>query len=337
MAGVGTMDVWAFLETAEGGRRLHPTACQMATESRRLSTRVGGTPGGILVGAVGDEPLHELQRYGLEKIYRVETGLDFQSLEAYEQAIVSLWQRYQPQLLLWAATSRGCEVAARVAARISAGFLANVVEYEKTRDGAMQVRCTAFDSKVHRVVSLDRTRPWVLTVHLPSLEAVSSSPQDVPLVQEHYAFSPEQFPLRFCGLEHVSLDALDIREATVVIGVGRGAAHEEILAPIHDLGRLLRAPIGGSRVAVEMGLVQPARQIGLSGLSIEPEVYIACGISGATHHVMGTRGVKHIVAINRDRHAPIFQVAEVGIVGDLRQVVPAIIERVKTGGALFSS
>jgi electron transfer flavoprotein alpha subunit len=105
------MDVWAFLETAEGGRRLYPTACQMATESRRLSTRVGGTPGGILVGAVGDEPLHELQRYGLENIYQVETGLDFQTLEAYEEAIVRLWQRYQPQLLLWAATSRGWEVA----------------------------------------------------------------------------------------------------------------------------------------------------------------------------------------------------------------------------------
>jgi electron transfer flavoprotein alpha subunit len=331
------MDVWAFLETAEGGRRLHPTACQMATESRRLGARVGATPSGVLVGAVGDEPLHELQRYGVEKIYRVETGLDFQTLEAYEEAMVRLWQRYQPELLLWAATSRGCEVAARVAARISAGFLANVVEYARTRDGTMQMRCSAFDNKVHRVLSLDQARPWVLTVHLPSLEALPASPQNVSIVQEHCAFSSDQFPLRFRGLERVSLDVLDIREATVVIGIGRGVSRDTTLAPIHDLGGLLRAPIGGSRVAVEMGLVPPSRQIGLSGLSIEAEVYIACGISGATHHVMGTRGVKHIVAINKDKYAPIFQVAEVGIVGDLREVIPALIDRVKTGGGLFSS
>jgi electron transfer flavoprotein alpha subunit len=331
------MDVWAFLETTEGGRRLHPTACQMATESRRLSTCVGATPSGVVVGAVGDEPLHELQRYGVEKIYRVETGLDFQTLEVYEAAIVRLWQRYQPQLLLWAATSRGCEVAARVAARISAGFLANVVDYARTRDGTIQVRCSAFGNNVHRVLSLDQARPWVLTVHLPSLEALPASPRNVSIVREHCTFSSEQFSLRFCGLERVSLDALDIREASVVIGIGRGVSRDTSLASIQDLGRLLRAPIGGSRVAVEMGLVPPARQIGLSGRSIEAEVYIACGISGATHHVMGIRGVKHIVAINRDKYAPIFQMAEVGIVGDLREVVPALIDSVKAGGCLFSS
>jgi electron transfer flavoprotein alpha subunit len=287
---------------------------------------------------VGDEPLHELQRYGLEKIYQVENGLDLQTLDSYEDSTVTLWQRYRPRLLLWAATSRGCEVAARVAARIAAGFLANVVEYEGGRHGPMQVRCVAFDSKAHLALPLDQERPWVLTMHLPSLEAVpSSSPQEAQLVEERYALFPDQFPLRFCGLERVPLEALDIREASVVIGAGRGVGNEATLALIRELGRLLGAPIGGSRVAVEMGLVPPERQIGLSGQTIEADVYVACGISGATHHVMGIRGVKHIVAMNRDKNAPIFQVAQVGIVGDLREIVPACIDNIKARGSLFPS
>lgn len=330
------MEVWSFLETEEGGHRLHPTACQMATESRRICGRVGGTPCGFLVGAVGDKLVSELQLYGLEKIYSVDNGLNIQTLDSYEESTVMLWRRYQPQFLLWAATSRGCEVAARVAARISAGFIANVVEYEGRGNGPIRVRCSAFNNKAHLAFPLARDRPWVLTIHLSSLEAwPSSSPQELRLMQERYSFSPDSFPLRFRGLEHVPLEELDIREAAVVIGVGRGVGNKETLALIRDLGSLLGAPIGGSRVAVEMGLIAHERQIGLSGQSIEADVYIACGISGATHHLMGIRGVKHIVAINRDKNAPILKEAEMGIVGDLREVVPALIRKVKTTGSLF--
>jgi electron transfer flavoprotein alpha subunit len=308
----------------------------MATEGRRLGERLGATVGGVLVGAPDEATLGELEGLGLETIWVLGNGLGRQTPDSVEHSLVRWWRAREPEALLFAATPLGSELAARVAARTSAGFVANVVDYERGRTGPLRLRRSAFQGKVHFSLALAPERPWVLTIHPASLEVrAAPSAKKARIVRERDTLAAAELALDFRGSEQVSLEEMDIREASVVVGVGRGVANEEILSLVRELAGLLRAPIGGSRVAVEMGLVPPQRQIGLSGQTIDAEVYVACGISGATHHLMGIRGVRHVVAINRDKNAPIFGVAEIGFASDLRDALPPLIEELKAGGAPF--
>src|SRR3990170_581062 len=189
------MEVWSFLETDGGGRRLHATAPQMATESRRLAQRLGVTPGAFLVGTPGGEELSRVEPYGLQTICARGNGLAHQTLDSCEESVVRWWLGRRPQVLLWAATPLGAELAARVAARMSAGFIANVVDYEGGRPGALRVRCSAFQNKAHLLFSLTPDRPWVLTIPPSSLEALPAARagKEAQLVREDHVLCASEF------------------------------------------------------------------------------------------------------------------------------------------------
>jgi electron transfer flavoprotein alpha subunit len=314
--------VWCFVETACGG--LHKTATKIATEATRLGNLLGEPPCGVLVGQDGQTLAGELAPFGLQKLYLVRSdGAASWTPEACAQALMALMAKWQPHLLLFAATSFGSEVAARVSARSGCGLIANCVDFAREGEGFV-ARKAVFDGAAHMTMTWATPPPHIATVELEALEAIeerSSTPLEV--VEE----SVEIGPLNTELLDRWKTDPrqLDLTEASLVISVGRPIiSRAEEMPNLRDAAEAVGAVFGGSRPVVDAGVLPKEKQIGASGKWLAADVYIACGVSGSTYHMMGIRQVRHLVAVNTDRNAPIFKQAELSIVADLFEVLPAL-------------
>jgi electron transfer flavoprotein alpha subunit len=315
-------EIWAFLETVEGG--LHETATQTASEARRVARLLEGRACGVIAGMPERRVVEELAPFGLERIYAIAGGPALPGTAGESaRALATLAERRAPRLLLFAATPLGCEAAARVAARRHSGFASDCVDF--AREGEEFIaRRSLCGGRAHAKVAWRGPPPWVATVNLDALEAVPESPGELPeIVAEAVDFAA-------CRTEllrrwRVEPREVDLAEARVVVGIGKPILERPADLPIvEELAERLGAAVGASRVVVDGGLLPRARQIGASGRWLAAEVYLACGVSGSSYHMMGVKGVKHLVAVNLDRSAPIFQHAELGVVGDLFEVLPAL-------------
>lgn len=319
-------EVWAFCEGE--GRRLHRTAPQIASEAKRVAEMLEGKPCGLLgieEGAEGTEGLvQELWPFGLKKIYLIRGNAPPPwTPEVHAQALTALAQKHHPQFLLFAATPLGSEVAARVTARLGSGLISNCVDF--TREGEKFVaRKAACGGKVHMTCTWLAPEPYVATVELGSLEAVEErAPQEGEAVEERVEIAPLRTEL--VRRWRVDPREVDLTEASVVIGIGRPIiARAEEVAMMEEVAERLGAAFGASRAVVDSGLLPKEKQIGASGKWLSADVYLACGISGSSYHMMGVKGVRHLVAVNTDRNAPIFKFAELGVAGDLFEVLPAL-------------
>lgn len=314
--------VWCFVETAGGG--LHKTATKIATEATRLGNLLGEPPCGVLVGQDGQTLAGELAPFGLQKVYQVRSdGAASWTPEACAQALMALMANWQPHLLLFAATSFGSEVAARVSARSGCGLIANCVDFAREGEGFV-ARKAVFDGAAHMTMTWATPPPHIATVELEALEAIeerSGTPLEV--VEE----SVEIGLLNTELLDRWKTDPrqLDLTEASLVISVGRPIiSRAEEMPHLRDAAEAVGAVFGGSRPVVDAGVLPKEKQIGASGKWLAADVYIACGVSGSTYHMMGIRQVRHLVAVNTDRNAPIFKQAELSIVADLFEVLPAL-------------
>jgi electron transfer flavoprotein alpha subunit len=327
-------EVWSFLEVERNAGRLHASAVPMAAEARRLGRRLKRRPCGVIIGSLDGTPIEEaLSQQGLEKLYRLDIGACAATPENHARALAVVAARHRPGHLLFAASARGCDLAARVAMLTGSGFIAQVVDYEGRRGEPLALRTSVFGDRVHRRMLPSGDRPWVFSIYPPSLATGRArSDGNMACIDVVDVAAERDAPgLRFDGVQSVPPAELDIREARVVVGVGRGIGGESNLALVRDFADRLGATIGGSRVAVEMGLIPVERQIGLSGKSLQADVYVACGISGASHHLMGIQAVRHVVAINRDPSAPLMKIADLALVGDLREILPRLIEKLGDG------
>ena len=314
--------VWCFVETAGGG--LHKTATKIATEATRLGNLLGEPPCGVLVGQDGQTLAGELAPFGLQKVYQVRSdGAASWTPEACAQALMALMANWQPHLLLFAATSFGSGVAARVSARSGCGLIANCVDFAREGEGFV-ARKAVFDGAAHMTMTWATPPPHIATVELEALEAIeerSGTPLEV--VEE----SVEIGLLNTELLDRWKTDPrqLDLTEASLVISVGRPIiSRAEEMPHLRDAAEAVGAVFGGSRPVVDAGVLPKEKQIGASGKWLAADVYIACGVSGSTYHMMGIRQVRHLVAVNTDRNAPIFKQAELSIVADLFEVLPAL-------------
>jgi electron transfer flavoprotein alpha subunit len=315
-------EVWAFLETVEEG--LHETATQAASEARRVARLLEGRACGVIPGMPERRLLEELAPFGLGRIYalRGEPGA-LRTAEENARAVAALTERRSPSFLLFAATPLGCETAARVAARCKSGFVSDCVDFAREAEG-FTARRNVCGGRAHAKVAWRGPRPWVATVSLDALEAVPESPgQLAEVVAEDGDFGAPRTEL--VRRWRVEPREVDISEARVVVGIGKPILQRPAdLSIVEEVAERLGAVVGGSRIVVDAGLLPRARQIGASGKWLAADVYLACGVSGSSYHMMGVKAVKHLVAVNLDRSAPIFQHAELGVVGDLFEVLPAL-------------
>jgi electron transfer flavoprotein alpha subunit len=307
---------------------LHSAAPEALAVARSLAQQSGSPLAAALVGG-HEEIAGALAGYGASAVHLVaHDRLDSYLPEAWGRALAQLVEKLQPQAVVAAGSDRGNELMAHVAAILDQPLAANVTAVAAGEP--YQVTRVRWGGSLLEEAELDGS-PALMTVALHAVEpAWSAAGGPAPTVER---FSPtldeRAFRVRLSEQVAAREQGVSLADAPVVVGGGRGVGSAEGFAPLEELAALLGGAVGGSRVVTNLGWRPHADQIGQTGTRIAPELYIACGISGAIQHMVGARGSKQILAINADPEAPIMAKANYTVTGDLHKVLPALIEEIK--------
>ncbi len=315
--------ILVFIEQRNGS--LRKASLEALSEAKRLASGANLPVNAVLVGHGIGTRAAELGKYGAGKVFVAdEERLVRYSAEGYAAAVRAAVEKSEPGAVFMAATALGRDLSGRLAARLGWGCLADVVKLSM-EGGAVVATRPVYSGKA--LATADGAgKPVVVTLR----------PNVFPAEAGDGRAEPEALPqvsgaLRAVVREILAKEGgeLDVAEADVIVSGGRGIKGPENFALIRDLAKLLGAAVGASRAVVDAGWIDHAHQVGQTGKVVSPSLYIACGVSGAIQHLAGMSSSKVIVAINKDPEAPIFKVADYGIVGDLFQVVPAFIDEVR--------
>ncbi|HPM24921.1 MAG TPA: electron transfer flavoprotein subunit alpha/FixB family protein [Phycisphaerae bacterium] len=320
-------DILIFAE--QRNDQLHPTALQIVTPARDLAAKTGGQVVACLIGDKLDAATAALDKAGVNRIITTSApALGLYSALRYRTALTAAVAKVEPRVLLLPATFMGRDLGARVAARMQAAVATDVVELTIGADGGLDVRRPVYNGKAFCHVRFPKDRLAVATVRPNSFPAATGGGG---AARETLAYAP------VAGDDRIDVKELakaggtvkDVTEADIIVSGGRALKNEDNFRIIFELAKELDAAVGASRAACDAGYQPHSRQVGLTGKTVTPRLYIACGISGAIQHLAGMRGSKVIVAINTDKEAPLFKIADYGIVGDLFKVVPAMTAEIK--------
>ena len=319
--------VWVLAE-AQGGE-LNPVSLELLGEAQELARTLGQKVGVILPGwdIAGLAPT--LARFGAAKICLAEDkALATYRVEIYTEIVAELVAEYKPDILLIGATSRGRELAPRLARRLKAGLTADctMLEIDPDEKILLQTR-PAFGGNVMATIASRYSRPQMATVRPGVMQPCECEGSQAEIIN-HLVKVPETSAVAAAKVLEVVREAkrkVRLNEAKVIVAGGRGTGGEMGFKLIEKLAEGFGGEVAGTRIAVEEGWVPVERQVGQTGQTVRPELYIACGISGAVQHRAGMQDSRYIIAINKDPGAPIFSVADWGIVGDLHQIIPEML------------
>jgi electron transfer flavoprotein alpha subunit len=312
-------EVLVLVEQSEGA--LKKVTAELITAARAL-----GEPSAVVVGAPGTAgPLVEdLKAAGAAKIYVAESDdVDKVLVTPYVDVLAALAESNAPAGVLVAANADGKEIAGRLAARIGSGLLVDVVEVKEGPIGVHSIFGGAFtvEAKTNGDTPVITVRPGAIEAS-PEAAAGEQVSVEVPAQAENATRITAREPV-------VAGDRPDLTEASIVVSGGRGVGSKEKFSVVEELADALGAAVGASRAAVDSGYYEGQFQVGQTGKTVSPQLYIALGISGAIQHRAGMQTSKTIIAVNKDEEAPIFEIADYGIVGDLFNVTPQLTEAVK--------
>jgi len=285
----------------------------------------------LLTDKAGDVPA-QLISYGADKVYVVEDlALAQFTDEAYGNALEDLARKYKPEVILAGATAIGRSFIPRVATSLKTGLTADCTQLDiQQDDGALLQTRPAFGGNIMATIASSNTRPQMATVRPLVMKANAPDPSRKGEVI-YSTIAPERLVSRVKVRNFVALegDQVNLNEADIVVSGGRGLEGEKGFQLIAELAQLLDGAVAASRAAVDSGWMPYPHQVGQTGKTVSPKVYIACGISGAIQHLVGMQSSDTIIAINRDPHAPIFDVATYGVVGDVFEILPKLIDKIK--------
>lgn len=321
--------VWVFAEWRDG--TVHKVSHELLGAGRQLADKRGVELSAVLLGHQLDESLtSDLISHGADNVYVVDNPqLARFTNEAYADVLVDLIRRKQPEIILAGATSIGRSFIPRVAASLKTGLTADCTELDISEEGLLLQTRPAFGGNVMATIICPNSRPQMATVRPKVMRPVK-----LPDHQGHVEaieIPDEIFRNRVEVLEVIPErdQTAKLTEADVIVSGGRGLGKAENFAILDELAQLMKAAVGASRGAVEEGWIAPSHQVGQTGRTVAPTLYMAVGLSGAIQHVVGMQGSKIIVAVNKDREAPVFDVASCGVVADLFEFIPAFIRKIK--------
>jgi electron transfer flavoprotein alpha subunit len=314
--------ILALIEHDRG--KLNPVSLEMLTLARTLGQPVEA----VLVDEDGAALIEQVAAQGIGRIHHIrhEQLTDY-APDAWAAGLEQLIAATDPQAVLAPGSERGMEVLARVAARLGQPLAANCLEVEPDGD-AYHVTRQRWGGSLLEEARLEGS-PKLLTVAPHVLPVETAEPATPELIPFTPTLTETDLRVRVTRRETSASDKISLTDARVVIGGGRGVGSAEGFAVLEELAALVDGAVGGSRVVTNLGWRPHADQIGQTGTRIAPDLYIACGISGAIQHMVGCKGSKRILAINADREAPIMAKADYAVIGDLHEVLPAVIEEVK--------
>ncbi|MFC1911943.1 electron transfer flavoprotein subunit alpha/FixB family protein [Chloroflexota bacterium] len=326
---VADRGVWVFAEQRNG--RLKSVACELLTKGRELADTLKTELGAVCFGHDVAE-VKQLIAHGADKVYLVDSpDLADNQEDLYTRQLVELIQQYKPEIVLAGATSLGRAFIPRVAARLETGLTADCTDLAVDTENRLLLQtCPTFGGNIMATIICPTKRPQVSTVRPRNFKAGKpDNSQKGQIIKVD--FNRERITSRTRLLDFVEdlAETIRIEDSDIIVAGGRGLGKAENFKMLEELAAVLGGALGTTRPPVDEGWLPYSRQIGQTGKTVCPKLYVACGISGAVQHLVGMQTADVIVAINDDPHAPIFEVATYGIVGDLFQVVPMLTGRLK--------
>ncbi|MBE0477748.1 electron transfer flavoprotein subunit alpha [Candidatus Aerophobetes bacterium] len=322
--------VWVFAEQREG--EIMPATFELLAAGRKLADALVESLSVIFLGDAIDEKVDELKKYPVDRIFFVSHPLLAEYRTSfYTRVFVDLIREFKPDIILLAATSMGRDLAPRVAARLKTGLTADCtsLDIDKEKRCLVQTR-PAFGGNIMASIVTPYHRPQMATVRpkvMRPMQPTSLSSAEVIKLQPDLRSEDEL--VKIVGKIKEETNVVDLQEAEIIISGGRGLGRPENFSLIRELADLLGGAVGASRAVVDAGWIPSYHQVGQTGKTVQPKLYIACGISGAIQHQVGMRSSDVIVAINKDPEAPIFNIATYGIVEDLNRFLPVLMEKLK--------
>lgn len=321
-------NVWVFAE--QDGGQIVPVVFEILTEARTIAAKLETGLSAVILGHQIAGQAEALLAYGVQTVYVCDAPeLKDYTTAAYTRQLAALIGQYAPAVLFIGATHNGRDLGPRLASRLNTGLTADCtsldVDLEK---GDLLMTRPAFGGNLMATIICPSHHPQMATVRPGVFKAMPvNPPSNAQIVMVPSEIHPDDLQTEILRIVKEKSQEEDITRANIIVAGGRGLGSAAGFDLLQDLANCLGGTVAASRAAVDAGWISNARQVGQTGKTIQPELYIACGISGAIQHLIGMNKSRTIVAINKDSNAPIFKIAHYGIVGDLYQIIPAMIEQ----------
>jgi electron transfer flavoprotein alpha subunit len=330
-------EVWVFVEQRSGIPA--DVSFELLSKGRKLANKLNGSLKAVLIGHKMKSAAEETFRYGAKEVLLVDHPelKDYKTMP-YSRIITELVEKQQPRVVLYGATVIGRDLAPRVASHTRSGLTADCTNLEisdikylrkEYKNLLLQIR-PAFGGNIIATIISPENPVQMATVREGVMEmAPLDRPVKGKITEIPYKTDPKTDGLIKIIERHHEENKVNLKAAPIIVAGGYGMRTRENFQILHDLAHVLGAEVAGSRAAVDAGFIDPSRQVGQTGVTVRPKLYIACGISGAIQHRAGMEESNKIIAINEDPEAPIFDVCHYGIVGDVMEVIPRFIDSYK--------
>jgi len=321
-------EVWIWVEHRYG--KVNTVSWELLGEAKRLAKLLNVKCACVLIGYDVAHIIDECSEYGADKVYYIDDELfkDYRT-EPYSYALTELCYKYKPEILLMSGTQNGRDLAGYVATLIPTGLTADVTQLDiDPATGILLGTRPDFGGNEMSTIVCPKHKPQMVTVR-PKVMKIPPKikNENLEVIKEEVKISNEKIHTEL--IEFKAREKIKLEEADIIVAAGRGIGNPKNLTMIEELAKVLKAEIGGTRAIVHLGWISKDLQIGQTGLTVRPRLYFAIGISGAIQHVVGIQSSDIIVAINIDPQAPIFNVADFGIIGDLFKVLPLLTDELK--------
>lgn len=322
-------NVWVITEFVDG--KIINASLEILQQGKKIASGNGEKLVATIIGNNVENAVQNVIAYGADDVIVVE-GQDFElyNTDCYAYAVVKLIEKYKPSVLLAGATKNGRDLLSRVASILKVGSVADCTGVEMGENGVIEWTRPIFGGNLLTTVAIPYVRPQIGTIRSGTYK---KGPKDesrtAEILIENISTAAVKIRTKVVEILKSVEEGIKLEEADIVVAGGRGLGKAENVKLLNELAAVLGGAVGGTRACVDAGWMTHQQQIGQSGKKVSPKLYIGCGISGAIQHTGGISSSDVIIAINKDPDAPIFEIADYGIVGDLFEVVPVLIEEIK--------
>ncbi|HIW25071.1 MAG TPA: electron transfer flavoprotein subunit alpha/FixB family protein [Firmicutes bacterium] len=323
-------DVYVIAEQRDG--KIQKVSVELVGEATKLAKDLGEKVVAVLLGSNVTDKAQELIQYGADKVVVVDDPmLEKYATEPYTKAVTAVIKELEPEIVLYGATSIGRDLAPRVSARVHTGLTADCTKLainEETK--LLHMTRPAFGGNIMATIVCKNHRPQMATVRPGVMSALAKDETRTgEVVNFKVDFVPADMNVEIIEEVKETRKTVDITDAKVLVSGGRGIGSPEFVPVLQEAADVLGGVVSGSRPVIEAGWLSKERQVGQTGKTVRPNLYLACGISGAIQHVAGMESSEVVISINKDDNAAIFSVSDLGVVGDVKVILPKLIEAIK--------
>ena len=322
-------NVYVVAEQRDG--KVMKVSYELIGKARDLADALGQDVVAVLMGSNIADAANDLAKAGAGKVIYVDDAMLAEYVtEPYAKALTAVIKANDPEIVIFGASSIGRDLAPRVSARIHTGLTADCTKLEINEETKLlEMTRPAFGGNIMATILCADHRPQMATVRPGVMQALASCDKVGVVEKFDVEFTAADMNVEICEIVKTEKKSVDITEAKILVSGGRGLGSAEGFGQLKDLAAALGGEVSASRAAVDNGWIDKDRQVGQTGKTVRPDLYVACGISGAIQHAAGMEESEFIVAINKEESAPIFSICDLGIVGDLNKIVPKLTEALK--------